>query len=112
MLGDVRRGVWTELARGRAADAYRRNLQRGYVERMRFLMTEELPPIPPQLRQFATFTDVMVGQSDIRPFVRAELETLRGEIRAALPRTTDRATRVHYSDVLARIQDILEPRRP
>ncbi|HSE27077.1 MAG TPA: zinc-dependent metalloprotease [Gemmatimonadales bacterium] len=110
-LGDVRRGVWTELAAGRAADAYRRNLQRGYVERMRFLMTEELPPIPPQLRQFATFTDVMVGQSDIRPFVRAELETLRGEIRAALPRTADRATRVHYNDVLARIQDILEPRR-
>jgi len=53
----------------------------------------------------------MVGQSDIRPFVRAELETLRSEIRAALPRTTDRATRVHYNDVLARIQDILEPRR-
>jgi hypothetical protein len=111
MLGDLRRGIWTELAGGRAVDAYRRNLQRGYVERMRYLMTVEEPAPSPQLQRSPNFTPVNVSQSDIRAFARAELETVRREVRAALPRTTDRATRVHYSDVVARIQEILEPRR-
>ncbi len=112
LLADTRRGIWTELARGAAADPYRRNLQRGHVERLRYLMTVEEPPATPAQQRSPNFTPVSVSQSDIRAFVRAELETLRGEIRAALPRTTDRGTRVHYADVLARIQDILEPRRP
>ncbi|MDH3495908.1 MAG: zinc-dependent metalloprotease [Gemmatimonadota bacterium] len=107
---DLRGAVWTELAAGRTTDVYRRNLQRGYIERMKYLMTEELPPIPAQFRQFVTRTDVNVAQSDIRAFARGELEALKRQITAALPRVTDRATRLHLRDVQARIDEILEPK--
>jgi hypothetical protein len=109
MLGDLRGAVWSELSSGSAIGTYRRNLQRGYLERMEWLMTEE-PPRPTGF--FAAFgTQVDVSQSDIRAFVRGELETLRREIRAALARSPGRTTRLHLDDAVFRIGEILEPNR-
>ena len=107
LLDDVRGEVWTELRTGAATDPFRRNLQRAYIERMGYLMTEE----PEELPSFfsGSLNDVDVSQSDIRPFVRGQLTTLRGQIRSALNRTSDRATRLHYQDALVRIEDILDP---
>jgi hypothetical protein len=110
MLGDLRGAIWSELARGRPIDPFRRNLQRGYLERLAFLMTEEPPTPPARLRASPEFTNVVVSQSDIRPLVRGELETLRREIRAAIPRTGDRTSRLHLEDALIRIDRILDPK--
>ena len=60
-------------------DGYRRNLQRGYLDRLQFLMTQELPPIPPEFARFITVTSVNVGQSDIRAFARGDLEAIKRE---------------------------------
>src|SRR5690606_30408986 len=71
-LADVRTSVWTELGAGRNPDIYRRALQRAWIERMEYLMTNDitaptgafaanLPPVP------------SVVLSDIRPLVRQEL---------------------------------------
>lgn len=111
MLGDLRQSVWTELASGATIDPYRRNLQRGWLERMSFLMTQELPPIPPRFRQFFTGTDVNVTQSDIRPLVRGELVAVQGQIRGALVKVRDSETRLHLLDALARIDQTLNPRK-
>ena len=109
MMSALREGVWTELSSGASIDPYRRNLQRGYLERMEWLMTEEPeprtggffgPPQPPV---------VDVSQSDIRPFVRGELGVLRQAIESALGRGPDTATRYHLEDALVRIDDILDP---
>ncbi len=108
MLGDVRNAIWSELAQGSTIDVYRRNLQRGYLERMNYLMTQEQPPVPTRFRAFITRTNVDVSQSDIRPFARGELETLKREINAALRRTRNRATVLHLRDALVRIDDILD----
>ncbi len=108
-LDDLRDGVWTELARGRTIDTFRRHLQRGYLERMHHLMTAEQAPLTGRFRAFITRTEVDVSQSDIRPFVRGELRTLQQQITAALPRVRDRATRLHLEDALVRIDDILDP---
>jgi hypothetical protein len=110
MLSDLRRGVWSELANRSAIDPYRRNLQRGYIERMHFLMTEEPPAPPARLRGSPEYTAVTMTQSDIRPLVRGELETLRRELRAALPRMTDRTSQLHVQDLLVRIDRILDPK--
>ena len=40
-LDDVRDGVWGNVRTASAIDGYRRALQRSYVERMAFLMTEQ-----------------------------------------------------------------------
>ena len=74
-LADVRKGIWSE-AYGTAPvkiDAYRRNLQRAYVE---------------------TLADRINGRQaavdDARAFFRGELKTLDTDLRAAAPEATDR----------------------
>ena len=109
MLTDLRQGLWSELGRGDAIGPFRRNLQRGYLERLEYLMTEEVTPPPPQFLQFIAFTPVDVSQSDIRAYVRGELTALRQQVRSAIPRTRDRATRLHLEDALVRIDHILDP---
>ncbi len=47
--------------------------------------------------------------SHIRPFVRGELNVLRGQIGTALRRTLDTATRYHLENAIVRIDDILDP---
>ena len=107
MMTDLREAVWTELPRGRSIEAYRRNLQRGYLERMEFLMTEE--PTAPPARFAGRRTAVDVSQSDIRAFVRGELNVLKGQIQRALRRSLDTATRYHLEDAVVRIDAILHP---
>ena len=107
MMTDLREAVWTELPRGRSIEAYRRNLQRGYLERMEFLMTEE--PTAPPARFAGRRTAVDVSQSDIRAFVRGELNVLKGQIQRALRRSLDTATKYHLEDAVVRIDDILHP---
>jgi hypothetical protein len=107
MLGDMRGAIWSELRAGRSIDVYRRNLQRGYLERMEWLMTEEPPPAP---SFFGATTGVTVSQSDIRPYGRGELVTLKREINQALNRGgINRATRLHLQDAVVRIDHILDP---
>ncbi len=103
MMQDLRNGLWSELSRGRRIDTYRRNLQRAYIERLHYFMTEE------QKNSFGN-TRVDVSQSDIRPLVRAELKALQRQIRAAVGRTSDRMTRYHLEDALERIDLILDPK--
>ena len=109
MLDDVREGVWSELSSGASIDIYRRNLQRSYLNRMHYLMTEDVPSIPPQFREFFGMTPVNVEQSDIRPMVREQLTILEDDINSALRRTNDRKTKLHLNDALTRIDDILNP---
>ena len=93
-LADVRKGIWSE-AYGTAPvriDAYRRNLQRAYVE---------------------TLADRINGRTaavdDARAFFRGELRTLDTDLRSAAARTTDRATRLHLEDVRMQIARALDP---
>lgn len=109
LFSDVRNGIWSELPRGRAIDTYRRNLQRAHIERLELLMTGELPPVPAQFRRFFG-PGIDASQSDIRPVVRAELKTLQSRVRAAIPRTSDRMSKIHLEDALERIKNILDPK--
>ncbi|MEL6651740.1 MAG: zinc-dependent metalloprotease, partial [Bacteroidota bacterium] len=108
MMGDLRAGLFSELSTAQAIDPYRRNLQRAYLERMEFLMTNEQTPIPPQFRSRVTRTNVDVSQSDIRPVVRAELKALDRQIARSLSRVRDGMSRIHLEDMRARIEAILD----
>ncbi|MEQ8329324.1 MAG: zinc-dependent metalloprotease [Longimicrobiales bacterium] len=108
MMAELRQAVWSELGSGQNIDAFRRNLQRGYLERMEFLMENEQPEIPAQFRQFVQRTEVDVSQSDIPAFVRGELGVLRGQVTRALNQPHDTATTYHLRDVVARIDAILD----
>ena len=108
-LDDLRHSIWSELRRNEPISVYRRNLQRAYVERLNFLMTEELPNISAQFRQFMGMTSVNVNQSDIRPMVREQLELLKTEVRRSSRNAVERSTRVHLADIERRIDNILDP---
>ncbi|MEP7326313.1 MAG: zinc-dependent metalloprotease [Gemmatimonadota bacterium] len=110
LFTDVHRAVWAELANGRTIDDYRRNLQRGHIERMEYLMTQD-PPLPPNAANSPNITMVDVSQSDIPAFARGELMDVRREAQAALPRVSDRATRLHLQDVIARVDRIMDTKR-
>ena len=111
MMTDLRRAIWTELYAIQNPDTYRRNLQRAYLERMEYLLTEEQRALPPQFRAFSSRTNVDVSQSDIRPMVKAQLRTLQRDVQTALNRRAyNRVSRYHLEDVRDRIDDILDPK--
>ncbi len=109
MMDDVRGVIWSELQDNQPVDVYRRNLQRAYIERLEYLMTEEPPGVPSAIRQSLEGTQVNVSQSDIRPLVRDQLETLLADVQSAQAGVRDRATRVHLNDIERRIDAILDP---
>lgn len=108
LFDDLRAGIWSELASGKTIDVHRRSLQRAHVERLEFLLTANEPTLPAQFRAFAG-PQINASQSDIRPMARGELRTLQRQISAAIPRTSDRASKLHLEDLLERIKKTLEP---
>ncbi|WP_158856065.1 zinc-dependent metalloprotease [Lunatibacter salilacus] len=107
LMEDLRKGLWSELPGGRSIDVYRRSLQRAHIERLKYLLTENAPSIPPALAA-RIGPAITASQSDIRPAARAELNSLQRQISAAISRTADRSSKIHLEDCLARIRDILE----
>lgn len=100
MMGDVRAAVWAGTAAGAGADVYRRQLHRAHVERLEGLLTEE--PAGPA---------VDVSRSDIRAIARAHLREIRAEATRGAAATSDPMTRLHLQDIVARIDEALDPRR-
>src|SRR5438093_1518505 len=112
LFGDVRRGAFAEFGTGPVrVDEYRRNLQRAFVDQMeRLISTPLVTPFPPGFTPFPGFTPPPPRPADARAQARLELVDLQATLRAALPRAGDRTTRAHVVDLLARIDQILNPR--
>jgi hypothetical protein len=107
LMEDIRRGIWSELPNGRPIDVHRRALQRAHVERLGYLLRENAPAIPPALRA-RLGVSINASQSDIRAAARSELRTLQQQVAAAVPRTSQRISKLHLEDVQARIREILD----
>ena len=110
MMNDLRKGVWSELRTGRKIDTYRRNLQKGHIDRLKYLMTVENQNLPNFNSPYFKLTRVNINQSDIRSIARAELQTLKRDISASISLTRDRMSRYHLQDALERINAILDPK--
>ncbi len=107
LFTDLRGGIFTA---GRP-DAFKRNLQRGYIEDLKNLLNDDFRGIPGvSAAAMANFglTPINIALSDIRPMVRAELKA----IDAKLPKGGDAITTAHYVDLHLRIKEALNPTRP
>ena len=103
MMTDLRNGLFSEVTKGQQSDAFRRNLQRGFIERMEFLMTEN-----PSIRDTRRGqTAVMVSQSDIRAIVRGELNKLNRTLKNNAYRS-NLVNQYHVQDLSKRIEKILD----
>ena len=115
MLGDLRRGVWTEIY-GTAPvkiDVYRRGVQRAYL-------TDVGNKINPPAAGAAAGGRGGGGggrggaapppnTGEIKSMLRGELKQLDGEIAAAQKRATDVPTKRHLDDMRQQISHILKP---
>ena len=107
MMSELRKGIWSELSTGKKIDTYRRNLQRAHIDRLAYLMTAENQSGRSR-SPYVKMTAVNTSQSDIRAVVRAELKTLRSQLRNA--RGGDAMSRIHIADAIERINLILDPK--
>jgi hypothetical protein len=93
-VADVRKGIWRELnLAAPKIDAYRRNVQRTYLDVIDTRLNGRTP-----------------DKDESRALFRGELRSLDGSIRQALVKTTDRATRLHLEDARDQIARILDPK--
>ncbi len=103
MLKDVRLGIWSEARNGSNVSVFRRNLQRVYLDRMAYLMTEDLNP--QRSRQYFN-----VNQSDVRSLVRGELNQLKNTLITASRAAVNTETKYHYKDIIERINNLFDPK--
>ena len=104
LFRDTRKGIWKEASAAGNVTIYRRNLQRGYIDRMGALMTEEIKPTD---RSTVYYN---VAQSDLRALVRGELSALKGTLLTAKAGAVNTETKYHYEDCIKRIDLILNPK--
>jgi hypothetical protein len=109
MLDDVRRGVWSEVYSGRAADAFRRELQNDYLTTIGSKLNPQPEPaaVTAQRQQFGI--PRVLASDDAKSQLRGTLVQLRSDLRAARP--SDRATQLHFQGAIKRIDDILDPKK-
>jgi len=112
-LGDLRRTVWT----GASPDDNRRALQRVYLDRLAALV---VPPAPaaagagggggaPEAPPSPLLAPLNVQRGDLPALARAELRTIRAEAQRNAGVAAAGVQRAHWADVVARIDDILDP---
>ncbi|MEX2471959.1 MAG: zinc-dependent metalloprotease, partial [Gemmatimonadota bacterium] len=102
-LDDTRDAIWGDVAGGAPVDAYRRALQRAYLERMAWLMSDDAEEGP-------SSDDADLTRLDVRPLARAQLTALRSDAEQGAQAAEDRITEAHLMDVVARIDRILDRR--
>jgi len=111
MLDDLKRGVWTELGQpGVSIDPYRRTLQNQYLSQVNTKLNPPAVTATPA-PQFPGFTPPAPLLEDAKSQLRGELVSLRGDIRRAVPRASDRETRLHLEAADHEIGDILDPKK-
>lgn len=107
-LADVRGSVWKELNGPKVTvDAYRRNLQRSYLD----IANNKLNAAPAAAPQGlpAGLGALFVTSGDERAFYRAELRAISAAASGAIARSSDKATRAHLESVRDQIGKILNP---
>jgi len=112
MIGDVRKGVWSELETKKAIDGYRRNLQKAYVEALISIINppQATAQATPASASLAAFLNANVKNTDVPSVAKAQLVSLRAQVLAAIPATTDKMSKYHLQDVADRIKRALDPR--
>jgi hypothetical protein len=109
-LTDVRMGVWKELdAPHVRIDAYRRNLQRAYLDLVNNKVNGSSVSLPVGLPPGFP-TAFFASSGDEKPLYRAQLRALNAEISAALAKTADPQTRAHLEGARDQIAKILDPK--
>ncbi len=111
MLSDLRRGLFKETETGAPIDAFRRRLQRVYLE----AMASKINPPAPAAGAAAGGGGrgggaAPVSTADFRPILKSEMRALDADLATAIGRTSDRMSKAHLEDARDQIRKMLDPK--
>ena len=106
LMRDLKRGIFSELRTNTAIDVYRRNLQKAFVSKL----IDAISLDKSATANFNGKTIVMVN-TDLPSIARGHLMELRSQLKAANATATDRLSKFHIADLVARIDKALNPNR-
>jgi hypothetical protein len=106
LMSDLKRGIFSELRTNTAIDVYRRNLQKAFVSKL-------IDAISLDKNAAANFNGrrIVIADTDLPSIARGHLIELRSQLKAANALTTDRLSKFHIADLVARIDKALNPNR-
>jgi hypothetical protein len=110
MLTDLRRGLWKEIETGAPIDAFRRRLQRVYLEAMASKINPPAASAAPQAPGGARGAAAPVSTADFRPILKSEMRALDADLVAAIAKTSDRMSKAHLEDARDQIATMLDPK--
>lgn len=106
LISDLKKGIFVELKTNKPIDIYRRNLQKLYVN----TIVEALNIDGKQTARGLNRRTVKYSETDIPSIARGQLTELKSQIKAALITTSDRLSKFHLQDLLAKISSALDPK--
>ncbi len=111
MLADLRKGLWKEIETGAPIDAFRRRLQRVYLESMASKIN---PPAPAAGAAGGGGGGrgggaAPANPADIRPIIQRDMRALDADLATAIGRTSDRMSNAHLEDARDLIRKMLDP---
>ncbi len=102
LLGDLKRGIFTELTTGKPIDVYRRNLQKSFVNMLTGIVA------PPEANPSNAAMIAALEKSDAQSIARGFLVQLKSEISAQAVKSTDLMSKYHLRDLDVRIEKALK----
>lgn len=111
LLTDLTNGLFSELNQQRVTiDAYRRKLQRVFIEELNNKINPEKPATPvvtDSRRAPQSAAQPVVNNTDLRPIARGKLNELKRKISNSLIKVKDDVTKYHLNDIISVIDNIL-----
>ncbi len=106
LMSDLQRGIFSELKTNAPIDVYRRNLQKAFVSKL-------IDAISLDKSAVANFNGrrIVIVDTDLPSIARGHLIELRTQLKVASATATDRLSKFHIADLVARIDKALNPNR-
>ncbi|MBI2729468.1 MAG: zinc-dependent metalloprotease [Sphingobacteriales bacterium] len=112
-VDDMKKAIWSELSTKKPTDAYRRFVQKAFVERLINIVnpSNASPASGGGFSIVISFGPTVDNKkTDLISVAKGTLRTLLAEVRAAIPSAPDKLTRYHLQDVADRIDRTLNPK--
>ena len=106
LISDLKRGIFSELKSNAAIDIYRRNLQKVFVSRVIDVALADKTAT-------GNFDGkrISVLDTDIPSIAKGQLVELKAQLKKASAVATDRLTKFHLNDLVARIENAMKPKQ-
>jgi hypothetical protein len=104
LMSDLKGGIFSELKANAPIDVYRRNLQKAFVSKL-------IDAIKLDKSAVANFNGrrIVMVDTDLPSIARGHLIELKGQLKTAYTTATDRLSKFHIADLIARIDQALNP---